>query len=94
MSNPDSSLSKDPSNMDVLVNRAESYTKAKPTKALSAAFGLGIIMALFPMGRVIGFVLRLVFALLRPVLLILGVVRVYEEYNSRTRSSAEAREDS
>jgi hypothetical protein len=60
----------------------ESYTREQPTKAVSAAFGAGLILALVPVGGV----LRLLFSALRPVLLILGIVKIWEEVDSRRQT--------
>ena len=61
----------------------ESYTKEQPTKAVSAAFGAGLILALLPIGGI----LRLLFSALRPILVILGMVKVWEEVENRRQSS-------
>jgi hypothetical protein len=84
MSTPEHSATNPPSNtLDPLIERAEVFTREKPGKALSAAFGLGILMALLPVSSIVTGLMRLVFLLLRPVLVILGLVRLYEEFGGR-----------
>jgi hypothetical protein len=64
---------------DPWIDGIQSYTREQPTKAVSAAFGAGLILALVPVGGV----LRLLLSALRPVLLILGIVKVWEEVETR-----------
>lgn len=68
---------------DTVVNHVESYAREEPMKATSAAFGVGILLALLPLGSIVSGLLRLLFLVARPVLLILGVVKVAEEFDFR-----------
>lgn len=68
---------------DQIVQRVESYAKEEPVKAASAAFGLGILLALLPVGGIVSGFFRLLFLLARPLLMILGVVKVFEHWDSR-----------
>ncbi|MEI6715342.1 MAG: hypothetical protein WCO60_16415 [Verrucomicrobiota bacterium] len=93
MSTQESSASTPSRNsLDPLVERAEVFTREKPGKALSAAFGLGILMALLPIGSIVGGLIRLTLLLLRPVLVILGLVRLYEEFGHRCCKQAQDEE--
>jgi hypothetical protein len=71
-------------NTDPWISGIESYARDQPTKAVSAAFGAGLILALVPIGGV----LRLLFSALRPVLVILGLVKIWEEFGTRRRPDA------
>lgn len=66
------------------------FTREKPVKALSAAFGVGILMALLPVGGILAGFIRIGVLLLRPLLVILGLVRLYEEFGVRCCKGGEA----
>ena len=61
---------------DAFVDRVETYTREEPVKALSAAFGVGILLTLLPVGALFAGIARLLFLVARPVLLILGLIKV------------------
>lgn len=83
MNTPDTTPSQDQPLRDQLVQRVTTYTKEEPVKAASAAFGLGILLALLPIGGLVAGVCRLLFLLARPLLMILGVVKVFEHWDTR-----------
>ena len=68
---------------DHVVQRVETYVKEEPVKAASAAFGLGILLAFLPIGGLVTGVCRLLFLLARPLLMILGVVKIFEHWEDR-----------
>jgi hypothetical protein len=55
---------------------------------VSAAFGAGLILTLLPVGGLV----RLLFIALRPLLLILGFIKLYEEIESRRQRPADPQE--
>ncbi len=63
--------------------RTEDYVKREPAKAVGAAVGLGLFLAIFPVFSVLGGLARVLVSLLRPLLLVLGAVKLYEEYEKR-----------
>ncbi len=65
------------------VHRTEQYAREEPLKAVGVAFVAGLIMTLLPIGGIIAGLLRLALALVRPALLILGAVKLYEEVDRR-----------
>ena len=67
-----------------MIASVEDYTRKEPTKAVSAAFGAGLILTLLPVGGIV----RLLFIALRPLLLVLGFIKLYEEIESRRRQAA------
>ena len=83
MSTPEQPTPLQPPSREVLVNRVETYTREEPVKALSAAFGVGILLTLLPIGSVVAGVTRLLFLVARPILLILGLVKLNEEWQAR-----------
>jgi hypothetical protein len=66
-----------------LRRRTEEYVRQEPAKAVGIAVGAGMFLAIFPVFSVFGGIARIAFALLRPVLLILGAAKLYEEYQKR-----------
>lgn len=74
---------------ETIVQRVEDYTREEPMKAASAAFGLGILLALLPIGSLVSGVMRLLFLVARPVLMILGVVKVAEQLDERRSKTEE-----
>ncbi len=74
--------------LEPVSQKVEAFAKEKPTHALSAAVGVGIIMAILPIGGILGGVLRLAFAVLRPILMLLGVLRIYERLGGRRSAAA------
>jgi hypothetical protein len=74
--------------LDPLISSVEKYARKEPTKAVSAAFGAGLILTLLPVGGLV----RLLFIALRPLLLILGFIKLYEEIESRRQRPADPQE--
>jgi hypothetical protein len=62
---------------------AETAMRKEPAKAALWAFFIGMCCAILPVGRILGAVTRAAFALLRPALFFLGVVRIAEEFDRR-----------
>ena len=57
----------------------QKFIREDPAKAVGVALLAGVLLTIFPVGRVLGALVRLVFALARPFLLVLGALKVYEE---------------
>jgi len=68
---------------ETLVHRTEEYTREEPLKAVGIAFAAGLFMTILPIGSIIGGLLRLALTLVRPALLVLGAVKLYEEIDRR-----------
>jgi hypothetical protein len=64
--------------LERIVAATEQYAREEPVRAVGAAFGSGLILTLLPIGAIVSGILRLAFALVRPLLIILGVVKLYE----------------
>ena len=56
----------------------ERFATDEPTKAVAAAFGVGLLFNLLPIGRIVGMLIDLVFALVRPLLLCAGLLKLCE----------------
>jgi len=83
MSTPEQPTPPQSPSREVLVNRVETYTREEPVKALSAAFGVGILLTLLPFGALVAGITRLLFLVARPLLLILGLVKLNDEWQAR-----------
>ncbi len=63
-----------------LSNNTEKFVREDPAKAIGIALFGGVLLTILPVGRLLGALVRLVLALARPLLLVLGAVKLYEEY--------------
>jgi hypothetical protein len=59
--------------------------REEPAKAIGIALLAGVLLTIFPVGRVLGALVRLIFALARPFLLVLGALKVYEEFEKKQK---------
>ena len=62
---------------------AEKAVREEPVKAAGCAFAAGLIVAVFPVGRIAAALVRLALALVRPALLVLGFVKLFDEIDRR-----------
>lgn len=56
-----------------------------PAKAVGFALLGGVLLTVLPVGRVVAALVRLAFALARPLLLVLGAVKLYEEFEKKQK---------
>ena len=61
----------------------EKTVREEPVKAAGYAFAAGLVVAVLPIGRIVGAVVRLALALVRPALLVFGFVKLFEEIDRR-----------
>lgn len=66
-----------------LGGRAQEFARKEPAQAVGIAFLAGLVLTLLPVGRIVSVLIRLAFALVRPALLILGAVKLCEEFDKR-----------
>ena len=66
---------------------AERSVREEPVKTAGLAFVAGLFLTILPVGRILAGLVRVAFALVRPALLILGVVKLVEEFDKRSKSS-------
>ena len=66
-----------------LVEKTAAEVRKEPVKSVIWAFFIGIFLTMFPVARIIRIGAGLVLTLLRPVLLLLGVVKLCEEIEER-----------
>ena len=67
------------------VQKAAEEVRKQPVKSLVWAFFIGIFLTIFPVGRILGLITSIVFGLLRPVLLLLGLVKISEVIGERRK---------
>ena len=72
-----------PKSVTDLSDCAQKLIREDPTKAIGMAVFAGVLLTILPVGRVIGGLVRLAFALARPLLLVLGAIRLYEEFQKK-----------
>jgi hypothetical protein len=83
MSKPESFTETDLPGDTNFVKRTEEFAREEPMQALGVAFIAGLILTILPVGRLLGGLVRLAFGLLRPALVILGAVKLYEEISHK-----------
>lgn len=64
---------------------AERSVREEPLKTAGLAFVAGLFLTVLPVGRILGGLVRVAFTLLRPALLILGIVKLVEECDRRNK---------
>ena len=67
------------------VQKTADEVRRQPVKSLVWAFFVGIFLTIFPIGRILGLVTGIIFGLLRPVLLILGLVKISEVISEKRK---------
>lgn len=73
--------------LDDLMNRADDYARREPTRATVSAFGAGVILNLLPLGAIAALIVDAAFALVRPALLALGLLRAFELLRAKTSTT-------
>jgi hypothetical protein len=75
--------------LEPLREKTETFARQNPTQALSAAFGIGLVLALLPLGTMLSSLGRLALLLLRPILIVLGLVKLYEHFGNAPAAPTE-----
>ena len=57
------------------LKKADDYARHDPTKAVLSAAGVGFLINLLPIGAIVGALASVAFAMARPVLLFLGLLK-------------------
>ena len=65
-------------NLHQLWNDLEAQIRGEPMRAVVLAFAGGFLLCLLPLGRLLGVLIRVSLLLLKPALLILGLVKLLE----------------
>lgn len=67
------------------VQRTTEEVRRQPLKSVGWAFFIGILLTIFPVGRILGLAISVGVALMRPILLLLGAVKLCEEIETRRK---------
>lgn len=65
---------------------AEKSVRDEPMKTAGLAFAAGIVLTFLPVGRLLGGLVRVAFALAKPALLIFGIVKIVAEFDKSKKS--------
>jgi len=60
------------------LNQPDAFARREPAKAVVSAFSIGFLLNLLPIGAILGMLVDVAFALARPILLIFGLLKVWE----------------
>ena len=71
--------------VDDFTTCTEKFVRQDPAKAVGLALFTGVLLTVLPVGRLIAGLIRLAFALARPLLLVLGAVKLYEEFQKKQK---------
>jgi hypothetical protein len=71
--------------VDDLSSCTEKFVRQDPAKAIGLALFGGVLLTILPVGRLLSAVVRVAFALVRPLLLVLGAVKLYEECQKKQK---------
>lgn len=66
------------------LNQADDFARLQPTKAVASAAGVGLLINLLPIGAIVGGLIAVSLALVRPALLILGLLKAVEFLRAKT----------
>ena len=58
--------------------KIENQIREEPVKAVLVAFASGFFLCLLPVGKLLGVAVRLAFLLVKPALLVFGIIKILE----------------
>jgi ElaB/YqjD/DUF883 family membrane-anchored ribosome-binding protein len=73
--------------LEVWLDQADDYARREPVKAVVSAFGVGFLVNLLPIGAIVGALTGIAFAMARPVLLFLGLLKACDLARSASKSN-------
>ena len=86
MSEPQESAGSSELRKPALVENAVSRVRQEPMKAVGWAFVTGLFLSVFPIGRIVSALVGLGLVLLRPALVLFGMIKVLEGVERRRKS--------
>ncbi len=66
-----------------LLDETTKLIRKNPARALAIAAGAGFVLQSAPVGRLVGGLLRVSFALLQPALMVAGGIKLWEKFQRR-----------
>jgi hypothetical protein len=76
-----------PPKLDDLMSQADDFARREPATAVASAFGAGFLLNLLPLGAIAAALVGIAFALAKPLLLMLGVVKACEYFRIQPSAS-------
>lgn len=70
------------------LSKTDEFARQKPTKAAMSAFGVGFLINLLPIGMIVGALTSIVFTMVRPALLYLGLMKAFDLYNEKNNPNS------
>ena len=70
----------------VTTNEFRERLRREPIKHVAIALVAGFVLSLFPIRRILVLTVRTAFLLIKPTLMILGAIKLYEYFNDRSSS--------
>lgn len=64
-----------------------SHVRREPGKSLASAFLVGLILSVFPVGRIISALASIALTLVRPALMVFGAFKAWEEVERRRKEA-------
>jgi hypothetical protein len=77
-----------PPKLDDLLSRADDFARREPATAVASAFGAGFLVNLLPLGAIAAALAGIAFTLAKPLLLLLGLVKVCEFYRAQPSTAS------
>lgn len=74
--------------MSEWLRKSDEFARREPTKAVVSAVGAGFLINLLPIGTIVGALTAVLFALARPLLLFLGLMKACEYCRPKTKSNS------
>ena len=68
-----------------LIRKTAVEVRKQPVKSLVWTFFAGVFLTIFPIGRILSLLVRVAFALLRPLLLLLGLLKICAAIGERRK---------
>jgi hypothetical protein len=65
-------------NLSQMWKKIEDQVREEPLKAVLLAFVSGFLFCLLPVGRLLGVAVKLAFLLVKPALLVFGIIKILE----------------
>jgi hypothetical protein len=72
--------------LDEWMHRADEYARREPAKAVASAFGTGFLLNILPLPAIASALTGIVFSLVRPVLLFLGLLKAFEYCTAKSQT--------
>ena len=69
------------------LRKSDEFARREPTKAVASAVGAGFLINMLPIGTIVSALVAVVFAMVRPGLLFLGLMKACEFCRPKTKTN-------